>query len=63
MQENYVKLFETIGTGWKWIEITRGYEMNGSEIKRKNVHRNKGKDKKMKGNGINGRKCKKLIDT
>ena len=23
MQENYVKLFETIGNEWKWIEITR----------------------------------------
>jgi len=47
MQENYVKLFETIGNEWKWMEITRGNEMNGSEIKWKNMHRNKGKDKKM----------------
>jgi hypothetical protein len=36
--------------------------MNGNEMKWKNVRRNKRKYKKMKGNGINGRKCKILTD-
>ena len=46
MQENQLKLFETIGNEWQWMK-SQGNEMNRSEMKWKNVHQNKEKEKKM----------------
>ena len=56
MMWNCLKWWEMKRNGWK----SQGDKLNGNEMKWKNARRNKGKDVKMSGNGINGKKNKTL---